>query len=349
MKHLPVSRMTSILFLVTVATVLCTGPVVSKAMAKDKVWKLQIQLYTVPGKWDCQWVVPLKFGEFIKKHTKGRVDCSMHPVGELVGPREIWTAVSAGTIDGGATLNLYEGGTHPEFCFDFGPIATIDEYFKVMHAGALDILSDRAVQENVRIFGYFPLVPYAAFSMKNEFVKTVDDLKGKKIRGMGGSGNLFLKAVGAGIVTLPMSEVPAALQTGVVDGIHTGLAGLYAMHLWDVAPYFTPTKSGCFGFYFLLNENIYREFPQDVKAGIAAAQRELEQWYPTYDRDFRNAIVKDTEQKGVKWYFLTPDQDDRCRELLSEATVSWVMKRKPDVGKKLYEIVEIAIGRKVLK
>lgn len=349
MKHLRISRLTCVLLTVVLAAILCTGTGVSNALAKEKVWKLQIQLYTVPGKWDCQWVVPLKFAEFIKKHTKERVVCSMHPVGELVGPREIWTAVSAGTIDGGATLNLYEGGTHPEFCFDFGPIATIDEYFKVMHAGAIDILSKQALQENIKIFGYFPLVPYAAFSMKHESVRTVEDIKGKKIRGMGGSGNLFLKAAGAGIITLPMSEVPAALQTGVVDGIHTGLAGLYAMHLWDVAPYFTPTKSGCFGFYFLLNEDIYREFPADIKAGIAAAQRELEEWYPRYDTDFRAAIVKDTEQKGVKWYFLPPEEDERCREMLSEATVSWVMKRKPDLGKKLYDIVEKAIGRKVLK
>ncbi|MBW1716909.1 MAG: TRAP transporter substrate-binding protein DctP [Deltaproteobacteria bacterium] len=349
MRHLSINKLNYLLFAITLAMMLCAGPVISKAQAKEKVWKLQIQLFTVPGKWDAQWVVPMKFAEFIKKHTKGRVVCSMHPVGELVGPREIWTSVSAGTIDGGATLNLYEGGTHPEFCFDFGPIATIDEYFKVMHAGALDILSKQALRENVRIFGYFPLVPYAAFSMKNEFVKTLDDLKGKKIRGMGGAGNLFLKAVGAGIVTLPMSEVPAALQTGVVDGIHTGLAGLYAMHLWDVAPYFTPTKSGCFAFLFLLDEDLYKEFPPDIKAGIASAQRDLEQWYPIYDRDFRNAIIKDTEQKGVKWYFLSPKEDDRCRELLSDASVSWVTKREPDIGRKLYAIIEKTTGQKVLK
>lgn len=349
MKHLRISRLTCVLFTVVLAAILCTGTGVSKAMAKEKVSKLQMQLYTVPGKWDCQWVVPLKFTEFLRKHTNGRVDCSVHPAGELVGPREIWTAVSAGTIDAGATLNIYEGGTHPEFSFDFGVLGSIEEYFKVMHAGAIDILSKQALQENIRIIGYFPLAQYAAFAMKNEFVKTLEDLKGKKIRSMGPVGSLFLKYAGAGIVTLPMSEVPAALQTGVVDGIHTGIAGLYAMHLWDVAPYFTSTKHGCFGFYFLVNEDIYRKFPADVKAGIAAAQRDLEQWYPTYDRDMREVIVKDTEEKGVKWYFLSPKEDERHRELFSKATVSWVMGRKPDLGRKLYEVVEKVTGRKVLK
>ena len=77
---------------------LCIGGDVSTAMAKQKVWKIKMQLYTVPGKWDCQWAVPLKFTELVEKHTKGRVVFSVHPAGELVGPREIWTSVSAGTI-----------------------------------------------------------------------------------------------------------------------------------------------------------------------------------------------------------------------------------------------------------
>ena len=73
----------------------------SEAVAKGKVWRLKIQSYTVPGKLDCQWVVPKKFTELVRKHIKGRVDMSFHHGGEMVGPREIWTAISSGTIDGG--------------------------------------------------------------------------------------------------------------------------------------------------------------------------------------------------------------------------------------------------------
>ena len=87
MKYLSVNRVTTILFVVMITTVLFAGPVVSNALAKEKVWKIKMQLYTVPGKWDCQWVVPKKFAEFVKERTNGRVDISIHPAGELVGPR----------------------------------------------------------------------------------------------------------------------------------------------------------------------------------------------------------------------------------------------------------------------
>ncbi|MGD8564482.1 MAG: hypothetical protein PVG03_18215, partial [Desulfarculaceae bacterium] len=145
------------------------------------------------------------------------------------------------------------------------------------------------------------------------------------------------------------SEVPPALQTGVVDGIHTGMAGLYAMNLWDVAPYFTCTRSGNFGFYFLINENIYQEFPDDVKKGIAAAQKELEGWYKKWDAQFWKSIKADVVAKGIKWYELTPEESTRWKKLLTTCSVTWVMKRKFDLGKKLFAVVEKETGRKVLK
>jgi TRAP-type C4-dicarboxylate transport system substrate-binding protein len=145
-----------------------------------------------------------------------------------------------------------------------------------------------------------------------------------------------------------MSEVPPALQTGVVEGIHTGMAGLYAMNLWDVAPYFTSTRSGNFGFFFLLNEDVYQEFPPDVKAGIDAAQKELEGWYKEWDESFWKEIRADVEKKGIKWYDLTPEESVRWRELLTKESAKWVMDRTPDLGKKLFEVIEKVTGRKVL-
>ena len=342
-------RLGTIIFAVVIAAAMCIGPGDSKVLAKEKVWKLKIQTYTVPHKWDSQWAGPLKFTELLRKHTKGRLDFSVHPAGELVGPREIWTSVSSGTLDAGVTLSLYQGGTHPEFSFDLGSANTNQEFFEMMHAGVLDIYNKELLRENIRIIGYLPMAQHSAFAMKKDFLKTFDDLKGKKLRSMGPVGSLFLKYAGAGTVTLPMSEVPAALQTGVADGIHTGLTGVYAMHVWDIAPYFTTTKHGCMDILLLVNEDVYREFPEDVKAGIATAQSELEQWFLQYDRNMREVVVKDTEKKGVKWYFLPPKEDERFREALSKATVTWVMERTPDLGKKLYGIMEKVTGRKMTK
>jgi TRAP-type C4-dicarboxylate transport system substrate-binding protein len=352
-KGVTVKTAGKILALLTIVTVITVGflisPLVSNVSAKDKVWRLKAQSFTVPGKYDCQWVVAEKFIELVKQHTNNRVLFSYHPSGELVGPREIWTAISAGTIDAGTTLDIKEGGTHPEFSFDVGAIWTIDEFFNVMHGGALDILNRQSTPENVRIIGYFPLMRYYAVAMRKGHVKTLADLKGKKIRGMGGASNVFLKEMGTGIVTLPMSEVPPALQTGVVEGILTGCAGLYAMHLWDVAPYFTATYSGNFGFFFMINNATYNEFSPEIKAGIDKAQLELEGWYKEWDKNFWKEIRPDVEAKGIKWYDLPDEESLRWREALTKASVEWSLKRNPELGKELLGVVERVTGRKILE
>jgi TRAP-type C4-dicarboxylate transport system substrate-binding protein len=146
-----------------------------------------------------------------------------------------------------------------------------------------------------------------------------------------------------------MSEVPSALQTGVIDGVHTGLAGPYAMHLWDNAPYFTANDHGCNGCYIIMNANVYKKFPDSVQKGIVAAQRELEPWYIQWDKDFRKNIVQDTEAKGLKWYFTPPAEDARWMKIMADITVSWTMEREPKVSKRLFEITEKVTGRKILK
>ncbi|GAI86351.1 unnamed protein product [marine sediment metagenome] len=80
----------------------------------------------------------------------------------------------------------------------------------------------------------------------------------------------------------------------------------------------------------------------------AAALEELEGLYREWDATFWEEIRKDVEPKGIKWYDLSPNEADRWRELLSEASVSWVLEMSPEVGKALFEIVEKVTGRKVM-
>lgn len=319
------------------------------SFAAEKVWKIKIQNFTVTNDMDIQWAATLKFTELVEKHTKGLVKMSLHPTGEMVNPREIWTAVSSGTIDAGCTLDIFEGGTHPEFVFGVASLWTVGEFYKAMNTGVLDILNRQTLPENIRIVGYFPLMNYYAVSMRTKHVKTLEDLKGKKIRGMGGSANLFLKKVGAGIITMPMGEAASALQTGVVDGVHTGMAGIYGMHLWDNAPYFTVGKHGSFTHFIFIREDIYKTLPNEAKVGILAAQKELEGWVGGWLANFWKVVKQDATKKGLLWYELSPKEIDRWRNLMSDCSVEWVMERSPKLGKELFTVVEKATGRKVLK
>jgi len=66
---------------------------------------------------------------------------------------------------------------------------------------------------------------------------TLNDFKGKKIRSMGPAENAALSAWGANPTTMAFGDVPPALQTGVIDGLLTSLAGFNATK--DQAPFYT--------------------------------------------------------------------------------------------------------------
>ena len=71
-----------------------------------------------------------------------------------------------------------------------------------------------------------PYPPQIVFC--NAEVNGLADLEGKKIRGSGRMTSLFLEALGAEGITMAFSEVPGALERGVIDCAVTGAGSGYA-------------------------------------------------------------------------------------------------------------------------
>ncbi len=89
------------------------------------------------------------------------------------------------------------------------------------------------------------VVPYPAQVLFiNTPIKSLADLKGKKIRASGWTTSEFVTAVGATGVTLAFSEVPQALQRGVVDGAVTGSLSGFSAGWGEVAKYLYPLPIG---------------------------------------------------------------------------------------------------------
>lgn len=89
------------------------------------------------------------------------------------------------------------------------------------------------------------IAPYPAQVLfSRDKITGLDDLKGKKIRASGWTTAQFVKALGATGVTLSFSEVPQALQRGVVDCAITGSLSGYSAGWGEVAEYIYPLPMG---------------------------------------------------------------------------------------------------------
>ncbi|MEJ2137672.1 MAG: TRAP transporter substrate-binding protein DctP [Desulfofustis sp.] len=89
------------------------------------------------------------------------------------------------------------------------------------------------------------VVPYPAQVLFSRVeIGGLDDLKGKKIRASGWTTSEFVTALGATGVTMSFSEVPQALQRGVVDCAITGSLSGYSAGWGEVSKYIYPLPVG---------------------------------------------------------------------------------------------------------
>ena len=83
---------------------------------------------------------------------------------------------------------------------------------------------------------------YCFFS-RTGFVNTVADLRGKRIRFQkGDTSDVMFRALGAQPMTVPHSQLFAALKSGAIDVVEGSLSDYLALNFFTVAPYFTVSQ-----------------------------------------------------------------------------------------------------------
>ena len=102
-----------------------------------------------------------------------------------------------------------------------------------------DIYRDRF---NSKVLAIAPYPPQVVFC--NAEIKGLDDLKGLKVRASGRMTAKLLEALGAEGVNVSFSEVPGALQNGVVDCAVTGAGSGYSAGWWEVSTHLMPLPLG---------------------------------------------------------------------------------------------------------
>ncbi|MBM3558264.1 MAG: TRAP transporter substrate-binding protein, partial [Alphaproteobacteria bacterium] len=108
----------------------------------------------------------------------------------------------------------------------------------------------------------------ALIHTRSKPVKTLEDLKGLRIRSPGPVINEFLKALGAEPVGMPPTEIYENLQKGVIEGVATTWDLVNAAKLGEVTKFHLDANSYTSAFYFVMNEAKYRSLPEDLRKAI---------------------------------------------------------------------------------
>jgi len=151
-----------------------------------------------------------------------------------IGPGDVFRMLGDGVFDVAMTVGDYAVSDAPALeGLDVPLIATDAATAKKMVDAARPLVEDIFREKfNSKVLAIAPYPPQVVFC--NAEISSLEDLKGKKIRGSGRMTTKFMEALGAEGVNISFGEVPGALQRGVVDCAITGAGSGYNAGWWEV-------------------------------------------------------------------------------------------------------------------
>lgn len=219
----------------------------------------------------------LKFGEELEKLSDGRMSIEIFPSSQLGAEADMVQQLETGAIDIGLMTNAYMSTREVSLNSWFMPylFTNLEQATAMRNSDEakqmLDALSSQGLVGLDFIFA-----GNRHILMKDSFVNSPADLKGKKVRIIGSpSMQAYWEGVGAGPTPMPLNEVYQSLQTGVIDGIDIDLDALVTEKYYEQAEYLTLTNQTTFPSVVVMSQVIYdtlsAEDQQIVKDALATA------------------------------------------------------------------------------
>jgi TRAP-type C4-dicarboxylate transport system substrate-binding protein len=177
------------------------------------------------------WMKEMRAGaEEIKKRTGGRVEFRFYPGGIMGNDRSVLRKMRVGQLHGGALTGGGVAMIYPEaqvytIPFIFRDYAEVDYARQLMDPVLLAGLKEKGyISFGISEGGF-------AYLMSNSPVGGVDDLKGLKVWVPEGDeiSRTAFEASGVSPISLPLTDVLTALQTGLIDTVASSAMGAIAL------------------------------------------------------------------------------------------------------------------------
>ncbi|MBE9852906.1 ABC transporter substrate-binding protein [Campylobacter concisus] len=247
------------------------------AMGDDKVYKLKLATSwesTMPVLGD----VPKELKEKVEKMSNGRIEIRIDYPSKHKSPFAMLDFAKSGQYDIGYTASYYYKGKDPKTMFFTATpfMMNTDEQTAWYEFGGGKELEAKVFDPyNIKIFRAGNTGMQMGGWFKKE-IKSVDDIKGLKIRIPGFGGEIYSK-LGANINTIPTGELYMALEMGTIDAVEwVSPAYDMALGFHKVAKYYyTGWQEPDGETQFFFNKNAYEKLPDDLKAIFEAAAAEV--------------------------------------------------------------------------
>jgi TRAP-type C4-dicarboxylate transport system substrate-binding protein len=134
----------------------------------------------------------------------------------------------------------------------------------------------------------------------------------------------MFRGMGAGVVTIPWSELYTALQTGVAEGAETEASSGLVIKLDEVISYLTISNHAYNIQPLLINDEFFQSLPENYQYIVQKAADQADRASNGYSRVADHAAVKKYLAAGVKVNYLSEEQKKMFKDLAQPPYLKWV-------------------------
>jgi TRAP-type transport system periplasmic protein len=225
--------------------------------------------------------VPLmqKFCDEVNKKLAGKVEITQYPAGTLLTAPKMAAGVADGIADIGLAHCSYSRGRFPVMELTELPLGASSSFI-LTHA--INDFYEKFKPKEWDSFHalMFSASPPSTIQTLKKPVRTLEDLKGLKIRGTGRSGDI-VKALGATTVPVEMMDMYESLRRGVIDGNMGPYEQLKSFRTGEVLKYHNLAWQAGSGytFYVIFNKNKWNSLPEEARKVIdETAKTYIDPW-----------------------------------------------------------------------
>jgi TRAP-type C4-dicarboxylate transport system substrate-binding protein len=206
------------------------------------------------------------WAKMLEEKTGGRVKATIYP-SELLGKMaDTYESVVNGTADIGFSASIYTPGLFPLW-----DVFSLPFMYPTMRIGTRVMWEQfekdpdlRAEFRDVKVL-FFTSTSMIRLNTTTKPVRTVDDLKGMKIRTGGGPQVDALRALGAIPVVISAPDVYTALERNTADGATFPWEAVKAFRIYDVTKYHNSLTLWGGEEYAVMNLKKWQGLPPDIQ------------------------------------------------------------------------------------
>jgi TRAP-type transport system periplasmic protein len=258
-----------------------------------------------------------EWGRDLEQRSNGRIQTNLYPGGILTPAPQMYDSVITGIADiGFGPMGVTPGR--------FPLTEVMEQPLGIKNASGMTRLSNDFFHafhpkefDRVKMLFFMSSSPGLLHTKRP--VRCLEDLKGMKIRCLGGNAAKVLKALGAVPIVIPTGDTYDALRKGIVDGVVAAWDSLETLKWGEILPYTTVSYYGAVGApgFVVMNKAKWDSLPADLQEIINRMSLEYaEKLSKLWDAKDQNTIEK-WKAKNHQSIFLNQEEERRWEKAVT--------------------------------